>query len=191
MIASTHAINKTQVYRKRPYAQGYLSLTANPAAGDTLTIGGTTITFVASAPSGAQVLVGTDRSATFANLLAYVAANTALLGVTGTNYVISGVPFLNLTATAKGAAGNSIALAKSSAGIGISGTTLTGAASSLVTATTGTNKLRLGYGYASSSPVGPTQLAFAGLYAGELSQAQLDVAYDELAAQLTDYGVTL
>ena len=45
-------------------ATGTISFLANPAANDTITLGGTVVTFVASAPTGNQVLIGATLAAT-------------------------------------------------------------------------------------------------------------------------------
>jgi len=93
-------------------------------AADTLTIQGTAITFVAANPSGNQVLVGALPENTATNLLALLTAsidaNLYLLTYSRNGTVI--------TATSKlaGTAGNSYTLAKSSAGITLSGSTLAG-----------------------------------------------------------------
>ena len=201
MTASTHAIAKTQIYRKRPFAQAYLNLSASSAAiaaGETLTIGTNTVTFVASGATGNQVAVGANGGATIASLIAFLNSNPAF-GVTAALYGISGVTFVNLTATTKGPDGE-LAIATTSAAIALPKAKRGGATSNLVASVTGggnaapvggKNNLRIGYGYVGTGYKGPSTIAFAAIVAGELTKAQLDTVYDELAAQMSDYGVVL
>ena len=60
---------------------GQISLTANPAANDTLTVNGTAITFVASGATGPQVNIGASSTVTAANLVTYLNVNTSTLNV--------------------------------------------------------------------------------------------------------------
>jgi hypothetical protein len=108
-------------------ACGSLVFGVNPSAMDTVTIGGTTITFVLSGAAGSQVNIGADAVATAAALAAYVNANSGSLGVTAVSGVdIEGAVRCTLVAVAAGAGGNSIALAKSSSAITLSAASLTG-----------------------------------------------------------------
>jgi hypothetical protein len=56
-------------------AWGTIIFPANPSNNDTITIGGTVITFVTGTPSGAQVKIGGSLGATLTALLVYLAAN--------------------------------------------------------------------------------------------------------------------
>lgn len=116
-------------------ASGTVTLTANPAANDTLTINGTAVTFVAASPTGSQVLIGTNAAATAANLQAFLAAS-ADSNLSQCSYATVGA-VTTVTAVALGNTGNSITLAKSSTAITLSGATLAGgvAASSVSYAT--------------------------------------------------------
>ena len=106
-------------------ATGTITLTANPAANDTLTIQGTAITFVASSPVGNQVVLGSSAALTFANLLTFLQQSldtnidqaTYAQG-TGNQVVVTDKTF--------GTAGNSFTLAKSSSAITLSASTLAG-----------------------------------------------------------------
>jgi hypothetical protein len=105
-------------------ATGTVTAAGNPAASDTLTIAGTTITFVASSPTGNQVLIGASDTDTMHNLLTFLqGSSNANLATCA--YVLNGV-VLTLIAVALGAAGNSITIAKSSSSLTLSGATLSG-----------------------------------------------------------------
>ena len=119
------------------YASGTITLDTNPAPADTLTVNGTAITFVASGPTGPQVLIGSTNIDTAANLQTFLAASVDSNIDQATYATVSNV----VTATFKvlGLAGNSFTLTKSSSHITLSGATLAGGAvpSSVSYATTG------------------------------------------------------
>ena len=100
------------------------TFSANPAANDTITINGVTITFVSALTTGNQVLIGANAAATIQNLLTFVKAS-ALTGLTALNYGATTGTFV-VTFPTTGIAGNSIAVTKSSTAITLSGATLTG-----------------------------------------------------------------
>lgn len=116
-------------------AFGTISLTGNPAAANTVTIGGTTVTFVASAPTGNQVLIGATAAATALNLQAFLAASVDANIAQATYSTVGTVT--TVTFGAIGTGGNSFTLAKVGANITISGATLSGgvAASAVTYAT--------------------------------------------------------
>lgn len=104
-----------------------VTFSGNPANNDTLTIAGTTITFVTGAPSALQVQIGGTQAITLANLMAFLLASvdTNLIKV---SYSLQG-SILTLTANIAqvvGAAGNALTLAKSSTVIAIGGATFSG-----------------------------------------------------------------
>lgn len=114
-------------------ASATAAFSANPSANDTLTIGGSAVTFVASGATGLQVNIGTSLAVTLASLLSFlqgsadtnlvkfayaIATNSNTLTITANQFASSG--------TNAGAAGNSLTLAKSSTAITVSGTTLSG-----------------------------------------------------------------
>ncbi len=105
-------------------ATGTITLNTNPVATDTLTVNGTLITFVASSPTGSQVLVGSTVQDTLANLQGFLQASQNANILLGT-YSLSGL-VITVTAAASGVGGNSFTLAKSSTHITLSGATLTG-----------------------------------------------------------------
>lgn len=114
-------------------ASGTVTFSANPAAADTLTIGGTAITFVASGATGNQVNIGATLAVTVTNLLTLLLASidvnllkfTYIINVNQNAITVSANQVLNTGAFA-GSAGNSLTLAKSSTAITISGATLAG-----------------------------------------------------------------
>lgn len=148
-------------------ASGTITLSANPAANDTVTIAGTAVTFVASAPSGNQVLIGLTPSATSANLQALLQASSDTNLVKCVYATAGNVTTVSYASV--GTAGNAITLAKSGTNIAISGATLSGgvAASSVGYATapgsgtdisvllglTASTSLALIPGYAAETPV--------------------------------------
>lgn len=93
-------------------ATASLNFYGNPANGDTFTIGINVITFVTAAPSGLQVLIGTNQQITLANLVALINANSSTLLVNATTNSIPNQ--IKLTATVTGTSGNSITLAVAS-----------------------------------------------------------------------------
>lgn len=106
-------------------ASGLFTFYGNPSPGETVTINGTTITFVASGASGAQVNIGGSIAATASNLATYINANSGL-GVTAIATTPSSTTYLIVTAITGGTAGNSLAIAEASAVMSVSSSTLTG-----------------------------------------------------------------
>jgi hypothetical protein len=105
-------------------ASGTITLTGNPAVNDTVTIGGTTITFVAASPTGNQVLIGASANATATNLQVFLAASTDT-NISKANYSVNAA-VVTVTYKTVGTGGNAFTLAKSSTNITVSGATLTG-----------------------------------------------------------------
>jgi flagellar hook protein FlgE len=148
-LGNSHTLtfNFTKTSEAGP-ATGTLSATGNAAAGDTVTIGGTTYTFVSSLSTDPtvpnQVLISSAatgaEAATLANLAAAINGGSG----EGTNYsdgtvanasvtATSGATTLSLTAKSVGPAGNSIATTlgsddSSTFGASFGGTTLGGGA---------------------------------------------------------------
>lgn len=94
-------------------ATGYLDLYVNPHASDTVTIGTTTITFVASGATGNQVNIGGSPAASAANLVAFITANSVALGVHASVTGPTGSSHVAIVANATGTSGNSIVLGAS------------------------------------------------------------------------------
>ncbi len=121
----------------KAFATGTIAVAALPAAGDTVTIGGTVVTMVAANPVGNQVVIGATVAATAQNLIA------SLLGSTDTNlmkftYTLSSAT-ITFTAAVIGTGGNSLTLATSNGtAFTVSGGTLSGGTANTGTATVGT-----------------------------------------------------
>jgi hypothetical protein len=108
-------------------AIGSIHLTSNPAGSDTVTVNGLLITFVASSPSGNEVLIGASAIATAAALQAFLAASMSSDLIPAT-YSIDGTTSaqVDITYITPGPTGDTFTLAKSSTAITLSGGTLTG-----------------------------------------------------------------
>lgn len=105
-------------------ASGTVKFAANPSGNDTLTIGTTTLTFKESAVETTDVAIGDDLAGTLDNIIAK--------SVTGVALTEDGIDTLTITASAAGAAGNSIAIACTSTGAELSGSYLSGGADTIV-----------------------------------------------------------
>lgn len=97
------------------------TFTTNPSPGDTLTINGVAIAFLASGASGNQVNIGATTALTVASLAALINANTATFKCTAT----AAAAVLTCQTNA-GVDPGSVAWSKSSAAITLYGTTLLG-----------------------------------------------------------------
>lgn len=100
-------------------ASGTVTFSANPSANDTLSINSVQVKFVSGAPDEGEIKIGTDLAATIASLLDVDFGDEVALTKTDDGEI-------TVTATSKGTSGNSIALAKSSTAITLSGATLSG-----------------------------------------------------------------
>lgn len=122
----------------KAFATGSVTLAANPAAGDTVTIGGTVVTFVAANPVGNQVLLGATAAATAEALEAFLAGSSDANLVKFTYSYAAGSAVVNLTAAQIGTGGNALTLATSNAvAITLSGATLSGGTANTGNATIG------------------------------------------------------
>lgn len=119
-------------------AHGTITFTGTGTAADTITLGGTSIELVGSAPTGSEVLIGGSAQATAGNLYSFLIASTDV-NLSKCTYSLNGAV---ITATYKtlGVTGNSFSLSKSSTAITLSGADLAGGAvpSSVGYATSGT-----------------------------------------------------
>ena len=148
-------------------ATGTITLTTNPVPTDTVVIGGTTITFVATAPVGSQVLIGATPAATAANLQAFLAATTDVALLLASYSTLGNV--ITVTYGAVGVLGNAYTLVKTGTNIAVSGATLSGgvAASTIsygtapVTGTDISGLLRITSGVASVPADGVTAESLA------------------------------
>lgn len=114
-------------------ATGTATFSANPSATDTLTVGGTVITFVASGAVGNQVNIAATLGNTVANLMTFLLASvdanlikfTYAINAAQTVITFSANQVISTGAFA-GSAGNALTLVKVSSAITLSGATLTG-----------------------------------------------------------------
>lgn len=119
----------------KTFATGSITVAALPAAGDTVTLQGTVVTFVAANPVGNQVLIGATAAATAQNLAAFLIGSSdvnlikftySLAGsVVTTNAAVAGVIAYTLVTS------NAVAFT-------VSGATLTGGTANTGNATVGT-----------------------------------------------------
>ena len=123
-------IGQAAYFFTAPIATGSVTLASNAANLDTLTLNGTTITFVTGTPVGNQVLIGGSTGATLTNLYTFLTTSA------DANLVLFKYGFINsafshqiyLSAATPGIGGNSLTLARVSTNIAVSGATLTGGA---------------------------------------------------------------
>lgn len=108
-----------------PTSSGWINFAANPLASATVTLNGTTVTFVSSSPTGNQVLIGGTTAITMANLVNFANAsadvNISKLTLSLPNVVNTKV---YVVSKLTGAPGDAYTLAASLATV--SGATLTG-----------------------------------------------------------------
>ncbi len=135
------AVPRTQPFYPRVApavaAAGSIRMTALPTAGQTFTVNGTTITFVASGAAGNQVNIGASVGTTFDNLLAFL-RNSADTNIKQAAYVYIGGGLnigdadgtLTVTHLTPGAGGNAFTLATTTAAT-LSAATLSGGSDSL------------------------------------------------------------
>lgn len=105
-------------------ATGTITLSGNPANGNTVTLGGTTVTFVSAGPTGNQVLIGASAADTAQNLQTFLSASSDV-NITKCVYRVSAA-VVTVQFETPGSTGNSFTLAKVGANIAVSGATLTG-----------------------------------------------------------------
>jgi hypothetical protein len=113
-------------------ASGAIVFSAQPAASSTITINGVAFTFVASAPTGNQIQIGANLSATITAIATALNASVNA-SVTPATYAASGGTTLTVTHDTLGTVGNAFTLAADGPSNGtVSGPTLTGGTNSHV-----------------------------------------------------------
>lgn len=129
------------------FASGTITVAAVPNAGDTVTIAGTAVTFVAANPSGNQVLIGATAAATALNFVNFLvgSSDSNLVKLT---YSLNG-SVITATSATIGTSGNALTLATSDgSAFTLSGATLSGGTDNTGTATVGSisagSKLKTG-----------------------------------------------
>ena len=105
-------------------ASGTITATTNPLATETVTIGGTVITFVAAVPAGNQVLIGATPAETMANLQAFLVASADAALLLASYATVANVT--TVTYKVVGTLGNAYTLAKTGLNLAVSGATLAG-----------------------------------------------------------------
>lgn len=135
LVLSTATVSGAQ-------ATGSITFTGQPANNDTVTVGGTAITFVTGSPTGNQVQIAGTTALTEAALLSFLqgSADTNIVKCT---YAQGSGTSINLTYVNEGTAGNSFTLAKSSTNISLSGATLSGGTHSQTSTSINTQGLSL------------------------------------------------
>lgn len=129
-------------------ATGTITIADNTkvTAGDTVTIGESTVTAVASDPEEGEFEIGANAGATRDNLLA---ALEAIAEAEGVAVAPSSTAAIAVTALEKGTAGNAIALAKSSDGVTVTGSgTLAGGVDQVKGTAAPAGSIRVGGGKA-------------------------------------------
>lgn len=109
-------------------AQGSFNFASQPNNNDTVTIGGTVVTFVTGTPVGNQVQIAPTLVDTISNLYTFLSSSNDN-NLKKYTYYIVGSSTLLLAASNPGVAGNLQTIAASSGAITISGPTLTGGSS--------------------------------------------------------------
>lgn len=108
-------------------ATGSINLPTNPLAGDTVTIGGTAITFETSGATGNQVNIAATAALTVSALLAFLKASIDA-NISKASYALDGTTNTKVDIAYKtlGTSGNSFSLASTVTGAVLSGATLSG-----------------------------------------------------------------
>jgi frataxin-like iron-binding protein CyaY len=155
IVSSTTGIASSVSFGAAPTAIGDAVFSANPANNDTLTIGGTTVTFVTGTPTGNQVLIGGTLAITLASLVNFLNAS-ADVNIVKANYSVVASTLYVVFKTA-GVTGNSFTLAKVSTAIALSAATLAGGSgtdiSTLLGLTSASGASPLVHGIAAESPL--------------------------------------
>jgi hypothetical protein len=110
------------------YATGTITVGAQPANNETVSINGQAITFVTGTPTGQQVQIGATTTVTAQALITLINENKQLYKVSASGATNA----VTLTAVASGTGGNSITLAETVTAVGftVSGATLSGGTAS-------------------------------------------------------------
>ncbi|WCM21360.1 DUF3383 domain-containing protein [Paraburkholderia bryophila] len=120
----TTGSTSTLSFAQAPTASGAITFALNPSAAATVTIGGTAVTFVSSAPSGNQVLIGANLAATLASAVTLLNGSTDVNLSKATYSINQAGTAIQVVYKTAGSAGNTFTLAASVATP--SGATLSG-----------------------------------------------------------------
>lgn len=159
----------SNVSQEAAAAEGTLTFTANPANGDTVTIGATVYTFATTATGTNDIEIGDDLAATL---------NTFVETVNAKGDVIADVEnsVVTLTAPYTGVQGNSIALASSDDNVTVSA--MAGGANEV------SNMPHFGYAFTHNGVNGQVQVGGTGLFAGVLVNPKMYVNYQNLKSNM-------
>ena len=105
-------------------ASGYIIFSRQPGVGSTIGLNGKTVTFVSGAPTGLQVQIGSDLSATLNSLLTFLNGSADSTIAQNTYSLVGGT--LNIVQDATGTAGNGYLISTTVTGATVSGANLTG-----------------------------------------------------------------
>ncbi len=128
--SGTTGATSTIGYGAAPTAFDFATFSGQPAANDVLTVNGTAVTFVASNPTGNQVLIGASLAATLQNLIALVNASADVNISKVSAFVTGSVVYFVSKVT--GTEGNAYTLAKTSSAITVASASFTGGAGTSV-----------------------------------------------------------
>jgi hypothetical protein len=111
VVSGTTGVASSVSYVRAPTGTDVVTFTANPAAGSSLTLNGSAVTLVASAPTGNQALIGATLAATLTNLAQ--AINTSVDPQVSKFSAYATATQLYVWADAPGTAGNALTVAAS------------------------------------------------------------------------------
>jgi hypothetical protein len=124
-VAGVSGPTSTIGYANVPTAVGLITLTGQPTATHTISLGGTAVEFVAGTPTGDQVKIGTTDVLTTAALLTFLNAS-ADVNISQANYLASGGLSISVVYNTPGAGGDAFTLTTTDSNITLSGATLAG-----------------------------------------------------------------
>lgn len=125
ITSPTTGVASSVSYGAPPTAVGNAAFSGQPTAADTITLGGTAVTFVTGAPTGNQVQISSvDLPHTLQNLVTFLNASTDV-NISKCNYSVIGT-ILYYWFKVTGTSGNAFTTIKTSTVITLSGATLSG-----------------------------------------------------------------
>lgn len=124
VTSGTTGATSSVSFATAPTAVGNYSFAGQPANNDTITLNGTTVTFVTAAPVGNQVQIGASLADTLTALLAFLTASADVQLVKFSYTLVGSVLYVKSVAT--GTAGNALTTTKVGVNITVSGATLSG-----------------------------------------------------------------
>ena len=183
-VAGSTGTGSTISLAQLPTATGYYTFTGVPAANDTVTIEGVPITFVASGPTGNQVLIGGTAAATALNLYTFLIGSTNATLLTFNYFNVSTV--VGIEYKTAGSTGDAQTIAKSSTNITVSGATLAGGNAVDISVLMGINATSSG-AYVSNGIAAETLLSAVETLDNMFSNQWYGLAIASASAQNSDY----